>query len=134
VVADEVRKLAEQSGRSGMDIESLTKLLAENSESVSKSVERGVATLQHSQENMNRTLDALGTAIERVEAASLGVDEISLSVKEQASASNNIARNMENIAAGLEATSASLGISLEAARGLDQLAERLKSSVGSFKV
>ena len=83
---------------------------------------------------MSRTLGALGTAIERVEAASLGVDEISLSVKEQASASNNIARNMENIAAGLEATSASLGISLDAARGLDQLAERLKSSVGSFKV
>ena len=134
VVADEVRKLAEQSGRSGMDIENLTKLLAENSLSVSKSVERGVETLQHSQENMSRTLGALGTAIERVEAANLGVDEISLSVKEQASASNNIARNMENIAAGLEATSASLGISLDAARGLDQLAERLKSSVGSFKV
>lgn len=134
VVADEVRKLAEQSGRSGTDIENLTKLLAENSQSVAKSVDRGVNTLQHSQENMTNTLSALETAIARVEAASLGVDEISLSVKEQASASNNIARNMEEITSGLEATSASLAVSLDASRGLNQLAERLKMSVGSFKV
>jgi len=134
VVADEVRKLAEQSGRSGADIENLTKLLAENSQSVAKSVDRGVNTLQHSQENMTRTISALETTIARVEAASLGVDEISMSVKEQASASNNIARNMEEITSGLEATSASLAVSLDASRGLDQLAERLKISVGSFKV
>lgn len=134
VVADEVRKLAEQSGRSGADIENLTKLLAENSQSVAKSVDRGVNTLQYSQENMAKTLAALQTTIERVETASLGVDEISLSVKEQASASNNIARNMEEITSGLEATSASLAVSLDASRGLDQLAERLKMSVGSFKV
>jgi len=55
-------------------------------------------------------------------------------VKEQASASNNIARNMEEITSGLEATSASLAVSLNASRGLNQLAERLKMSVGSFKV
>lgn len=134
VVADEVRKLAEQSGRSGTDIENLTKLLAENSQSVAKSVDRGVNTLQHSQENMANTLSALKTAITRVEAASLGVDEISLSVTEQASASNNIARNMEEITSGLEATSASLAVSLDASRGLNQLAERLDISVGSFKV
>ena len=134
VVADEVRKLAEQSGRSGADIENLTKLLAENSQSVAKSVDRGVNTLQHSQENMSKTLAALGTTIARVEAASQGVDEISLSVKEQASASNNIARNMEEITSGLEATSASLAVSLDASRGLNQLAERLEKSVGSFKV
>jgi methyl-accepting chemotaxis protein len=134
VVADEVRKLAEQSGRSGADIENLTNLLAENSQSVAKSVDRGVTTLQLSQENMAKTQNALKTAIERVEAASLGVDEISLSVKEQASASNNIARNMEEITAGLEATSATLAVSLDASRGLDQLAERLKLSVGTFKV
>jgi methyl-accepting chemotaxis protein len=134
VVADEVRKLAEQSGRSGADIENLTKLLAENSHSVAGSVSRGVNTLQHSQDNMSKTLAALETTIAKVEAASLGVDEISLSVKEQASASNNIARNMEEITSGLEATSASLGVSLEASRGLDQLAEQLERSVGSFKV
>ncbi|TXT26625.1 MAG: histidine kinase HAMP region: chemotaxis sensory transducer [Rhodocyclaceae bacterium] len=134
VVADEVRKLAEQSGRSGADIQNLTQLLAENSQSVAKSVDRGVNTLQHSQENMANTLSALKTTIARVEAASLGVDEISLSVKEQASASNNIARNMEEITSGLEATSASLAVSLNASRGLNQLAERLKMSVGSFKI
>ena len=134
VVADEVRKLAEQSGRSGADIENLTQLLGENSQSVARSVERGVGTLLASQENMQKTLTALETTIDRVEAANLGVDEISLSVKEQASASNNIARTMEHITAGLEATAASLAVSLEAARGLDQLADRLKVSVGSFKV
>ncbi|MGE5469544.1 MAG: methyl-accepting chemotaxis protein [Bacteroidota bacterium] len=134
VVADEVRKLAEQSGRSGEDIENLTKLLGENSQSVGKSVDRGVTTLQHSREKMSKTLAALETAIARVEGASLGIDEISMSVKEQAAASNNIASSMENISASLEATSAVLATSQEAARGLDQLADRLKLSVGSFKV
>jgi methyl-accepting chemotaxis protein len=85
VVADEVRKLAEQSGRAGVDIENLTKLLDENALSVSRSVARGVNTLHLSQENMAQTRTALKTAITRVEAACQGVDEISLSVREQAS-------------------------------------------------
>jgi|JI9StandDraft_1071089.scaffolds.fasta_scaffold45970_1 methyl-accepting chemotaxis protein len=134
VVADEVRKLAEQSGRAGVDIENLTKLLDENALSVSRSVARGVNTLHLSQENMAQTRTALKTAITRVEAACQGVDEISLSVREQASTSNGIARNMEDIATGLEATSARLAVSLDAARGLNQLAERLKASVGAFRV
>lgn len=134
VVADEVRKLAEQSRRSGEDIENLTRLLSENSQSVSRSVEHGVETLCSGQEYMTHTVHALETAIGRVENANRGIDEIGLSVKEQAVASNDIARNMESISAALEATTASLAISLEAAQGLDHLAERLKASVGSFKV
>jgi len=134
VVADEVRKLAEQSRRSGDDIANLTQLLADNSQAVSQSVDHGVSTLVSSRENMSKTMTALETAISRVEAASLGVDEISLSVKEQATASSDIARNMENIASGLELTSNGLAINLAAARELDQLAESLKVSVGTFKV
>jgi methyl-accepting chemotaxis protein len=134
VVADEVRKLAEQSRRCGEDIENLTRLLSENSQSVSRSVERGGGTLRSGQENMAQTVRALETAIGSVEAANRGIDEIGLSVKEQAVASNDIARNMESIAAALEVTTGSLAISLQAAQGLDHLAERLKGSVGSFQV
>lgn len=134
VVADEVRKLAEQSRRSGEDIENLTRLLSENSQSVARSVERGVATLHSGQAYMDNTVAALETAIGRVEEANCGIDEIGLSVKEQAVAGNDIARNMENISSALEATSASLAVSLQAARGLDQLAERLQAAVGSFRI
>lgn len=134
VVADEVRKLAEQSRRSGEDIENLTRLLSENSQSVARSVERGVETLHSGQAYMSNTVTALETAIGRVEEANRGIDEIGLSVKEQAVAGNDIARNMENISSALEATSASLAVSLQAARGLDQLAERLQTAVGSFRV
>ena len=134
VVADEVRKLAEQSRRSGEDIENLTRLLSENSQSVARSVERGVETLHSGQAYMANTVAALETAIGRVEEANRGIDEIGLSVKEQAVAGNDIARNMESISAALEATSASLAVSQQAARGLDQLAERLQAAVGSFRV
>ncbi|MBS1139205.1 MAG: histidine kinase [Proteobacteria bacterium] len=134
VVADEVRKLAEQSRRSGEDIENLTRLLSENSLSVSRSVERGVETLRSGHEYMGHTVHALETAIGRVEDANRGIDEIGLSVKEQAVASNDIARAMENISSALDATTASLAISLHEAQGLDQLAEGLKGSVGSFRV
>jgi methyl-accepting chemotaxis protein len=134
VVADEVRKLAEQSRRSGEDIENLTRLLSENSQSVARSVERGVETLHSGQAYMSNTVEALETAIGRVEEANRGIDEIGLSVKEQAVAGNDIARNMENISSALEATSAGLAVSLQTARGLDQLAERLQAAVGSFRV
>jgi methyl-accepting chemotaxis protein len=134
VVADEVRKLAEQSRRSGEDIENLTRLLSENSQSVARSVERGVETLHSGQAYMSNTMEALETAIGRVEEANRGIDEIGLSVKEQAVAGNDIARNMENISSALEATSAGLAVSLQTARGLDQLAERLQAAVGSFRV
>ncbi|MCM2338783.1 MAG: methyl-accepting chemotaxis protein, partial [Lysobacter sp.] len=134
VVADEVRKLAEQSRRAGEDIETLTRLLSENSQSVARSVERGVDTLHRGQAYMANTVQALETAISHVEEANRGIDEIGLSVKEQAVAGNDIARNMENISAAMEATSASLAVSLRTARGLDQLAERLQEAVGSFRV
>ena len=134
VVADEVRKLAEQSRRSGEDIENLTRLLSENSQSVSRSVEHGVVTLSSGQACVVNTVNALETAINRVEAANRGIDEIELSVKEQAVAGNAIAQNMESIAAALEATNASLAISLEAAQGLDHLADGLSASVGSFRI
>lgn len=133
VVADEVRKLAEQSGRSGADIESLTKRLSDNSVSVARSVEHGVNTLYRSQENMTKTISGLETAMTRVQTLSLGVEEISISVKEQASASSNIARSMEEITSALEATAAGLAVTLGASQGLDQLAERLKLSVGAFR-
>jgi len=134
VVADEVRKLAEQSRRSGEDIESLTRRLSENSQTVSRSVARGVDTLANGQEALADTVRALETAIGRVGEASRGIDEIELSVKEQAVAGNEIARNMESISAALEATTASLAVNLQEARGLDRLAERLTASVGSFRI
>lgn len=134
VVADEVRKLAEQSRRSGEDIENLTRLLSENSTSVSRSVETGVTTLIKTQETMSGTMGSLAAAIGRVEAANRGVDEIGLSVKEQAVASNDIARNMENIAAALESTAGNLTANLQAARDLDALAVHLNQSVGTFRV
>ncbi|PKO57115.1 MAG: methyl-accepting chemotaxis protein [Betaproteobacteria bacterium HGW-Betaproteobacteria-21] len=134
VVADEVRKLTEQSREAGVDIENLTRLLSENSQSVTRSVERGVDTLRSGQESMGHSVHALETAIRRVEEANNGIDEIGLSVKEQAVAGNDIARNMENISAALEATTANLAVSLREAQCLDQLAERLKGSVGSFRV
>lgn len=134
VVADEVRKLAEQSGRSGENIENLTRLLAENSASVATSISQGVATLDRCQENMQQTVSVLETAITRVEVASSGVDEISRTVLEQASTGTRIARTMEEISQGLQTTSASLSISLEAARQMDSLAAQLNGSVQSFKV
>lgn len=134
VVADEVRKLAEQSRRSGEDIENLTRLLSENSQSVSRSVEHGVETLRSGQVYMGHTVQALEAAIGRVEQANRGIDEIGLTVREQAVAGGDIARSMESISTALEATTASLAISLQQAQGLDQLAERLKESVGSFRV
>ena len=134
VVADEVRKLAEQSRQSGDDIDSLTKILEVNSREVSRAVDSGVELLQASKCGMSLTVGALEAAINKVDATNGGINEISYSVREQARASNEIASHVESIAKGLEVIASKMTTNLNAANLLSQLAVKLQSSVGTFRV
>ena len=60
------------------------------------------------------------------------VNDITNSLKEQTEASNEIARNTENIASMVEENNMAASKAAAAAQQLEQLAEGLTRSIGSF--
>jgi len=134
VVADEVRKLAEKSAQSASQIDVVTKTLADQSEQVEKSIQRGIQSLQSSQSHMQSVASVLAQSNESVENVNRGVDGITASVNEQKLASQEIAHNVENIAAMAESNNASIMRTVQAAKDMEQLADNLKQSVGHFKL
>ena len=134
VVADEVRKLAEKSAQSASQIDVVTQTLADQSEQVEKSIQRGIQSLQSSQNHMQSVASVLAQANESVESVNRGVDGITASVNEQKRASHEIAQNVENIAAMAESNNTSIMRTVQAAKEMEQLADNLKQSVGHFKL
>lgn len=134
VVADEVRKLAEKSAQSASQIDVVTKTLADQSEQVEKSIQRGIQSLQSSQNHMLSVSSVLAQSNQLVEGVNQGVDGITSSVNEQKRASQEIAHNVENIAIMAESNNASIMRTVQAAKDMEQLADNLKQSVGHFKL
>jgi len=134
VVADEVRKLAEKSAQSASQIDVVTKTLADQSEQVEKSIQRGILSLQSSQTHMQSVASVLAQSNESVEGVNRGVDGITSSVNEQKRVSQDIAHNVENIASMAESNNASIMRTVRAAKDMEQLAGNLKQSVGHFKL
>jgi len=134
VVADEVRKLAEKSAQSASEIDEVTKTLADQSEQVEKSIQRGIASLQSSQKHVQSVAAVLKQSAESVERVNQGVDGITVSANEQKQASQEIAHNVENIAAMAESNNATIMRTVQAINDMEQLAENLEASVKHFKL
>jgi methyl-accepting chemotaxis protein len=134
VVADEVRKLAEKSAQSASQIDVVTKTLADQSVHVEKSIQRGIQSLQSSQNHMQSVAGVLAQSNQSVEIVNRGVDGITASVNEQKQASQEIVRNVESIAAMAESNNASVIQTVRAAKDMERLADNLKQSVGHFKL
>ena len=134
VVADEVRKLAEKSAQSASEIDEVTKTLADQSEQVEKSIQRGMLSLQSSQNHVQSVASVLMQSAESVGKVNEGVSGITVSVNEQKLASQEIARNVENIAAMAESNNATIMRTVQAINDMEQLAENLEKSVRHFKL
>ncbi|MFA6015245.1 MAG: methyl-accepting chemotaxis protein [Gallionellaceae bacterium] len=134
VVADEVRKLAEKSAQSASEIDVVTKQLGDQSQQVELSVQSGLQSLQTSQAHIQSVTNVLAQSNESVNGVNAGVDNITASVNEQKQTSQEIARNIENIATMAEGNNAAAQRTVQAVQDVELLAEKLKSSVGRFKV
>lgn len=134
VVADEVRKLAEKSAQSASEIDEVTKQLGDQSQQVEQSVQSGLQSLQTSQAHIQSVTNVLAQSNESVNGVNAGVDNITASVNEQKQTSQEIARNIENIATMAEGNNAAAQRTVQAVQDVELLAEKLKSSVGRFKV
>ncbi len=134
VVADEVRKLAEKSAQSATQIDEVTQSLGSQSEQVERTVQSGMNALQTSQAHVSDVTKILVESNHSVEEVNLGLENISHSINSQRDAAQEIARNVENIASMAEQSTAVVQRTVTAVRGMEQVAESLKSTVGKFKV
>jgi methyl-accepting chemotaxis protein len=134
VVADEVRKLAEKSAQSASEIDQVTNSLNKKSGDVEATVQKGLRSLQATQEQVTRVATLLTEAGASVEQSSHGVSDIATSVGEQSIASAEIARNVEKIAQMSEENNAAVKSNSEEIMRLEQLARELQGAVSRFRV
>ncbi|UCZ53769.1 methyl-accepting chemotaxis protein [Bacillus shivajii] len=148
VVADEVRKLAEQSSNSAGQIRSLIEDIQIGvDESVSsmgegrKSVEEGIALVDHAGETFEEISTAIQDVSTQVQEVSASVQQITSStesmrssVEESGDIARNSANNTQNVAASAEEQHASMEEISSSAETLSRMAEDLQSSVKKFKL
>jgi methyl-accepting chemotaxis protein len=134
VVADEVRKLAEKSAATAGEIDQVTRMIGQKSDTVEAALQRGLSSLATSQEHLEEVAMVLGEANAAVTQTTGGMSQITASVREQTTASNEIARNVENISQMAEATAASVAQAADAAAELEGLAAALDQVTARFRV
>jgi methyl-accepting chemotaxis protein len=134
VVADEVRKLAEKSGKSAIEIDSVTKNIMSQSDAVQSAIAAGMQSIEASTSLATDVQNVLDEARESVEGSTRGVDEITSTVAEQKAASTEIAQSMERIANMVEEANASARSVSKASGDLQGLSASLRESVAGFRV
>ena len=134
VVADEVRKLAEKSAQSASEIDRVTSSLNKKSGDVEGTVQKGLHSLQVTQEQVGRVSNLLNAAGASVEQSSVGVSDITTSVGEQSVARPEIAGHVEKIAQMSEENPAAVQSTSEAITRLELLAKDLNSAASRFRV
>jgi methyl-accepting chemotaxis protein len=134
VVADEVRKLAEKSAATAGEIDKVTRMIGQKSDTVEAALQRGLTSLATSQEHLEEVAMVLGEANAAVTQTTSGMSQITASVREQTVASNEIARNVENISQMAETTAAAVAQAADAASELQALAAALDGVAGRFRI
>lgn len=133
VVADEVRKLAEKSAASASEIDSITRSLSQQSETVRHSIEEGLTHISSSQHSMETVADVLAAASNSVTQVSQGMDDIAAATGEQRRTSSEVAANIEAIAAMARENSTAVDQTASSAQRLETLAGNLQAIVGRFR-
>jgi methyl-accepting chemotaxis protein len=134
VVADEVRKLAEKSATSASQIDEVTQTISAQSGQVEKTVQRGMAALQSSQEHIREVTTVLSEANASVDGVNRGLEEIVASINQQRDASQEITRNVERIASMANKSNQVVKNAVGEVKQMELISENLSKTVGRFKV
>jgi len=134
VVADEVRKLAEKSGKSAIEIDTVTRSIIEQSNAVQLAIKTGEQAIEASTRLASEVESALEHSRDSVTHSKHGVTEISNSVSEQQTASTEIAQSMERIANMVEENNAAAQSISASTNDLRSLSQNLSRAVSGFRV
>jgi len=134
VVADEVRKLAERTTASTQEIAVTIHKIQDGTRNAVHSMVAGVDQVRSGMalaQQAGASIVEIESGAQRVAGV---VNDITNSLREQNAASNEIARNVELIATMVESNNAAAGDAAAAAQRLEELADGLARSVGSFRL
>lgn len=134
VVADEVRKLAEKSGKSAVEIDTVTHKIMTQSAAVQAAIQAGEQSISASNSLASEVEAVLDQSRHAVERSRAGVTEINDSVSEQKIASTEIAQSMERIANMVEENNAAAQRISQSTSELRALAQNLSLTVSGFRV
>jgi methyl-accepting chemotaxis protein len=134
VVADEVRKLAEKSAVAATQIDEVTQFLSSQSAQVEHAVQRGLGALHDSQTRIREVNAVLQESTARVTGVNQGLAEITVSINAQRDAAQQVALNVDRIAAMSVQCNDMTRRTAEAVKGMDELSDNLRNTVGRFKV
>ncbi len=133
VVADEVRKLAEKSSNSASEIDSITRALSQQSDTVEKSIEDGLTHISTSQQAVETVAGVLAAASGSVAQVGRGMDDIAGATEEQRRMSTDVADNIDAIAKMAQDNNDAISRTATAAKELENLAAKLQSAVSRFR-
>jgi methyl-accepting chemotaxis protein len=134
VVADEVRKLAERTGVATVDISAKIEAIQRDTDGAVEGMHTSSQRLEEIVSLSTAAAESLGKISAGTAAARRRVDEIVQATEEESRAGDAIARNVQQVAAMAEANRQVIGETSSDAHQLTELAERLHSLVGRFKV
>ena len=147
VVADEVRKLAEDSGTAAQQISDLIHDIQQGTEEAVITVEKGTGTIASGAKALQDTVDAVKTIVEgggkvagmaqniaaSAEEQSASIEEVTATIEDVSSISVASATGTQEVSAAVQQQAASMTEFTDAARELTDLADALKTKLGTFK-
>ena len=134
VVADEVRKLAERTGKSTQDIAGVIEEVQRATRSVVTRMEQTVTEVRKGATTSQQAGEAITAIRQDASRVVVAVEEIGNALREQSTASTDIAKRVEQIAQMGEENSAAVEETAVVASSLENLAGRLQTVAGRFRV
>ncbi len=134
VVADEVRTLASRTAEATSQITQTIANTQKDTENVVKAMEDTLPKVAESLEISGQLSLTLGDINDGAASTRDMIKEVSHSVTEQNQATESLAQHIEKISAMVKDTSDSVGASRQRVAQLEQLADKLDSSISYFKV
>ncbi len=134
VVADEVRKLAEKSAASADEIGRVTSSVSAKSSEVEAAIARGSDALRASTDRAHQVAAVLAGASESVGRTSREINRIADSARNQIATSRQIDGHVGDIAKMAQSNGVAVARAATEAKRLEQLADRVLSAIGGFRV
>lgn len=131
VVAGEIRALADEARQATARVGKLLGQIQQGATSAVLATEEGTRTVEDGVQRVVEAGQTIAELAETINAATLTAEQIAASSNQQAVATSQIEAGMRNIDEVMEANLASARQMEDAARGLDEVARRLKELVGA---
>jgi len=133
VVADEVRNLAIRASDSAQSIKTMVTDMQNESQSIVKSIEESVASVQAGVDYSNKAAEAMDNIQTQSDLVVTQVEKINQALGEQRNSTHKMSKSIEHIAE-LTANNVTTATDvLESADRLDKIAKSVEAEVGYFK-